>query len=93
MTLALDAYFCKYTGGPEYRPILLVKLAGCHNLLTKQWLTWHHRNLIYIECSLELVHFWLLKQWHYYQVQKLVLDRYLRHFSLELCGLILFSDF
>ncbi len=37
--------------------------------------------------------FWLLKQWYYIQVQKLVLHRYLLHFSLGLCGLILFSDF
>jgi len=37
--------------------------------------------------------FWLLNQWHYNQVQKLLLHRYLLHFSLGLCGLILFSKF
>ncbi len=42
-----------------------------------------HRNLIT---------FWLLNQWHYDQVQKLVIHGYLLYFSLGLCGLILFSD-
>jgi hypothetical protein len=32
--------------------------------------------------------FWLLNQWRYNQVQKLVLHRYVLNFSLGLCGLI-----
>ncbi len=36
---------------------------------------------------------WLLNQWRYNLVQKLVVHRHLLHFSLGLCGLILFSDF
>jgi hypothetical protein len=36
---------------------------------------------------------WLLNQWRYNQVQKLVLHRYVLNFSLGLCGLILFGDF
>ncbi len=37
--------------------------------------------------------FWLLNQWHYNQVPKLVFHRFLLNFSLGLCGLVLFSDF
>ncbi len=37
--------------------------------------------------------FWLLNQWRYNQMQKLVLHRYVLNFSLGLCGLILFNDF
>jgi hypothetical protein len=35
----------------------------------------------------------LLNQWRYNQVQKLMLPRCLLNFSLELCGLILLSNF
>ncbi len=34
---------------------------------------------------------WLLNQWHYNQLQKLVVHWYLLSFSLGLCDLILFS--
>jgi hypothetical protein len=36
--------------------------------------------------------FWLLNQWHYNQMQKLVVHMYQLHSSLGLCGLNLFSD-
>ncbi len=38
-----------------------------------------HRNLIYIECCT----FWLQKQWHYNQVQKVLLHRYLLYFPKD----------
>jgi hypothetical protein len=42
-----------------------------------------------MECSLGVIsHFWLLNQWRYNQVQKMVLHRYLLIFSLGL-----WSDF
>ncbi len=36
---------------------------------------------------------WLLNQYHYNQVQKLVLHRFILNFSVGFCGLILLSDF
>jgi hypothetical protein len=46
-----------------------------------------HRNLIYIDAYRSEYTFWLLKQWHYNQLQILVLHRYLNHFFLAFCGL------
>ncbi len=46
--------------------------------------------LLYIECSFT---YWLLNQWCYNQVQKLVLHSYPVNFPLRFCVLILFGDF
>ncbi len=56
--------------------------------------SFHHGTIIIIDNAHgRLYTFWLLKQCSYNQVQKLVLHRYLPHFRLGLCGLILFSYF
>ncbi len=47
-----------------------------------------HRILIGISFT-----FWLLNQWRFNQVQKLVVHRCILSFSLVLCGLILIIDF
>jgi hypothetical protein len=44
------------------------------------FITSEHRNLIYIECSLELVHILAAKTVALYSGAKLVLCRYLLHF-------------
>jgi len=54
------------------------------------------RRIIIIEIHRMIIEswftFWLLNEWCYNQVQKLVLSRHLLTFSLRICGLILFSD-
>jgi hypothetical protein len=69
--------------------------SGLYHHLYQKWLTssqTYRSNTLWvlIGCSLT---FWLLNQWRYNQVQKLMLDRYLLNFSLGLCGMILFSEF
>jgi hypothetical protein len=56
------------------------------SFLHRVWI--YHKNILYIECTLGVS-----SQWHYDQVQKLVVHGYVLSFSLGLCGLILFSDF
>ncbi len=82
---------CSYCMGS----VVLIS-SGIYLYLQLLWelLSLNHRNLLYIECSLGVSsHIWLLNQWCYNQVQKLVIHRYLLNCSLGLWGLILFSDF